>query len=226
MEEREMTSKTQGFTLIELLIVVAIIAILAAIAVPNFLEAQTRAKIARVKADMRSEITAIEAYGVDNNHYPLNYNPGTSDAWCIMPGLTTPIAYIVSIPTIPFQKGIGWEPYARGSEPMWNPPLIYRSPQYFSYEYFPDMVMPDFTWMNLVVAGGGAIPKQARRGGMLFSYGPDQMQSSAAWWGLLGGTLSAHINGVYDPTNGTTSTGDISRVFGDCDTTARIALTP
>lgn len=60
----------KGFTLIELLIVVLIIAILAAIAVPNFLEFQTRAKVSRVKSDMRSLATAIEAYFVDNNEYP------------------------------------------------------------------------------------------------------------------------------------------------------------
>ena len=61
----------RGFTLIELLIVVAIIAILAAIAIPNFIEAQTRSKVSRVKADMRSLATAVEAYRVDNNRYPL-----------------------------------------------------------------------------------------------------------------------------------------------------------
>jgi len=60
----------KGFTLIELLIVVAIIAILALIAVPNFLEAQTRSKVSRCKADMRSLATGMESYVLDWNQYP------------------------------------------------------------------------------------------------------------------------------------------------------------
>ena len=63
--------KYSAFTLIELLIVVAIIAILAAIAVPNFLEAQIRSKISRAQSDMRSIATALESYRVDQNSYPL-----------------------------------------------------------------------------------------------------------------------------------------------------------
>ena len=62
-------ARLRAFTLIELLIVVAIIAILAAIAVPNFLEAQTRSKVSRSKADIRTQAIAMEAYFVDHNSY-------------------------------------------------------------------------------------------------------------------------------------------------------------
>lgn len=65
-----MIRSTRAFTLIELLIVVAIIAILAAIAVPNFLEAQTRAKVSRVQSDLRTITTGLMTYRIDNNNFP------------------------------------------------------------------------------------------------------------------------------------------------------------
>ncbi len=123
---RGMQEQKQGFTLIELLIVVAIIAILAAIAVPNFLEAQTRAKTARVKADQRSIATAIETYSIDYTHQPIGYfeyqlwlwqgNPSPQPSppqWFnnlgteigrhhIWSRMTSPVAYITSVPIDPF----------------------------------------------------------------------------------------------------------------------------
>jgi len=65
-----MRKKEDGFTLIELLIVIAIIGILAAIAIPNLLNAVQRGKQKRTMSDMRALATAIEAYSVDSNFYP------------------------------------------------------------------------------------------------------------------------------------------------------------
>ena len=65
-----MKSNRKGFTLIELLIVVAIIGIIVAIAIPNLLNAIQRAKQKKSMGDMRSIGTAAESYSIDYNSYP------------------------------------------------------------------------------------------------------------------------------------------------------------
>ncbi|RLD97289.1 MAG: hypothetical protein DRI92_05915 [Aquificota bacterium] len=111
-----------GFTLIELLIVVAIIGILAAIAVPNFLNAQIRAKIARAHSDQRSFAEALEMYYLDNNAYPWTDTlpRGANPLELRWIPLTTPVAYISGVPDDPFgdkdtPNGLSWVEQTNGT---------------------------------------------------------------------------------------------------------------
>ena len=211
-----MLKPARAFTLIELLIVVAIIAILAAIAVPNFLEAQVRSKVSRVKADMRSMATGIESYAVDQGQYPsrkasvtnLGVSGDLSYTAFTLNLITTPIAYLTSIPLDPFGAKY---PY----------PGQWAKTRAYHYYQSADGAVDNPN------SGQG---KEVVRCWGLDSYGPDQDYDSAHWifemWGIgypigeilsilntgLDGINKRNIDRVYDPTNGTTSDGDILRI--------------
>ncbi len=67
----------KGFTLIELLIVVVIIGILAAIAIPKFANSKEKAVLTSMKTDLRNLVTAQEAFYFDNNDYAGGVTAGT-----------------------------------------------------------------------------------------------------------------------------------------------------
>lgn len=198
--------KRNGFTLIELLIVVAIIGILAAIAIPNFLEAQTRAKVARSKADMRSILTAFEMYRIDHTAMPPPMNPaemwlgpGNLSWWGFTPiNLTTPIAYISSIPRMPFFDTAVlavWQIAFGGSQD--NQP--------YTYVWDVSLVRRPSGATYITIPGGyNSIDS--------FSYA--QKVESCSYFVYTCGAdyFDGTVNGApveYDPTNGTISFGDV-----------------
>jgi prepilin-type N-terminal cleavage/methylation domain-containing protein len=64
---RKLTAKRAGFTLVEIMIVVAIIALLAAIAVPGFLRARKRSQASKILNDLRMISGAIDQYAIENS---------------------------------------------------------------------------------------------------------------------------------------------------------------
>lgn len=124
----------RAFTLIELLIVVAIIGILAAIAVPNFLNAQIRAKVARAQAGEKTFAEANMMYKLDHGAFMPHFS--AHPAWQNK-FLTTPISYISSTGALqdPFQKRGGdsqtdrWAHGELHQDPVRNHPNLVT--QYF-----------------------------------------------------------------------------------------------
>jgi len=209
-----------GFTLIELLIVVAIIAILAAIAVPNFLEAQVRAKNSRGKADMRAVATAIEAYRMDTGKYPMDaifysslWNGGGSkwpgggtmsqtqiDNYMVLQRITTPVSYMASMPSNVYGN------YTFGGAYL-------GTPAYWWYVYW------GAEWKQNMMDGNPNNPKYRDKGYIwsISSTGPDRVDNLASYVIFGEETLNATkawdlVGCLYDPTNGTMSAGDVVRI--------------
>lgn len=108
-----------SFTLVELLVVVSIIGILATIAIPTFLDAMVRAKIARAVSEIHALISAQEQYRLDRNGYPplgVVQSSRKTTGFASLPWLSSPTAYLSSIPVDPFLSEIGrpyWMGYAQ-----------------------------------------------------------------------------------------------------------------
>ncbi|MBV8580776.1 MAG: prepilin-type N-terminal cleavage/methylation domain-containing protein [Candidatus Eremiobacteraeota bacterium] len=101
MDERTKRRSEQGFTLIELMIVVAIIAILAAILIPNFVNARSQAQTAACESNLRAIATALELYYADNQVYP------TASSVSVAPALLTAngVTYLNNTPRDPAAQG-------------------------------------------------------------------------------------------------------------------------
>ena len=189
-----------AFTLVEVLVVVAIIAVLAAVAVPNFLLAQSRAKTARAVSDMRTLATALETYAADNARYPSHAEAladGTVNYPAVRAGLTTveftpdgplttPVAYLTAVPVDPTLA-------SGGANPAWPPGLPGSR-----YGYV------ETRGMAAIMTGRGLGASAAR---LEPRYGAWRLMAA----GPDGDRGDAKSGRLYDPTNGTVSDGDLMR---------------
>lgn len=224
--------KKQGFTLIELLIVVAIIAILAAIAVPNFMEAQVRSKVSRCKSDMRTTALAIEAYWVDHNAGPTdcgngavanmyrpyaggkNWNADPKANFTLGYELTTPVAYITS-------AGVFKDPFKIGRGDITSNPAVLSGRDHYNFANWNARARAS------QISGtpntfAGSINNTGQW--VLWGAGPDRFTNNASMdnQGDFQPSPGEGVNFIplrrsYDATNGTVSAGDIYRTqkWGD-----------
>lgn len=96
---RKMLKNDKGFTLIELMVVVVILGILAAVAIPKFTGQSDKAKENRAKADLRTITNALELYYFDNDEYPDD-----------IVDLTTGENYLKDEPKDPWEEKYTYDP--------------------------------------------------------------------------------------------------------------------
>jgi len=193
-----MKTNHPGFTLIEILIVVAIIGILAAIAVPNFNNALIKAKVTRVKADMTSIATAIDMYGIDYKGFPVPgdamgvtinlSSPNTPwTATKLSPTLTTPVPYMSMLPFDLFNE------HSKGAARRYN----------YATKDYADVISDPVEIKGRSVSAFDKFVRKMYWAGrvsyLLHSYGPDCDTD------IPEERTTAH----YDATNGIYSSGDV-----------------
>jgi prepilin-type N-terminal cleavage/methylation domain-containing protein len=197
----------KGFTLIELLIVIAIILILIAIALPNFLEAQIRARVVKSGSELRTYETALLSYFNDwrvfpkdhDSRWPSNFADGGQDGFT---QLTTPLQYLTLLPRDPFgantdnpqgneanyyEGGSGSDNGACGGRFHYGNPALLRNGPRCVHAYLLIGIGPDAADST---SGNDDFP--------IYTTGVDPIGMTS-----------------YAPTNGTKSRGDIYKVTGE-----------
>ena len=182
--------KNHGFTLIEVLIIVAVIGILSAIAIPNYINSQIRSKVARAKAEERIIGIAFESYAVDWDAYPHDTLPGWP--YYISNRISTPIPYLT--------EGVLYDPF-----PVNSAFPIAKRYRYKNMETDPIGDVYTCLWTPLP---GTLLDQQYLGKWVIYSSGP---------WRKLAipdGFADGHTEGdwlwlPYDPTNGILSFGNV-----------------
>lgn len=112
-QEQKKINRQQGFTLIELMVVVVILAVLAAVAVPKLMDRPDEARLVKAKQDIAAMSSALQLYKLDNYRYP------TTDQ-----GLEALVSQPSSEPEAP-----NWKQYLQQlPDDPWGKPYLYLSP--------------------------------------------------------------------------------------------------
>lgn len=195
----------KGFSLIELFLIVAIIAVLTAIAIPNFVDSQYRAKLSRGRAELRTAAVAVEAYKIDNLQYPydgyfVSGPPTNYNFWYLPYTLSTPVAYLrTSIIQDPYRESVT---------------IPVGGSQTNNIRY----TNVDSTWGTAFSDLSGHISPSAFYGEVLKEFGrykislsgPDRTYGPYGFEGIST-YPSSNLQMPYDPTNGLYSLGDLLR---------------
>lgn len=185
-----MKQKIHAFTLIELLVVAAVIGVLASIAVPNFMNALVKCRVAKVKSDLKALSHSIEVYRMDYQTVLPAVGAFEPSYFERLRPLTTPVAYMSQLPTDPFQPMLSFFMFTEDEAHYWHNQM--------------------YVYNRGDVENGGS--QTDGQGHLEFPYsiastGPDHRLKYPYYYYPKGFVMPEWY--VYNPTNGINSGGDM-----------------